>query len=161
MPLLKGQHERTGRNTLQPWVNNSQTLNLIVCRKRQQNPGRISLLKRKAQHKRKRIQRRKHGKVKTQRARFTTPGFFLPRESPALDSRCGSSVHTFPIQLRFIVSYLLATLLSTKTKLRRGIRIRCCTGNQVSLTANGEGSCEVAVVQFTGASFTYYRWFMI
>ena len=78
LPLLKEQHGRTGRNTLQPGVNNSLTLNLIVCRKRQQNPGRISLLKRKAQHRRKRIQRKKHGKVKTQRALFTAPGFFLP-----------------------------------------------------------------------------------
>ena len=78
LPLLKGQHGRTGRNTLQPWVNNSLTLNLIVCRKRQLNLGRISLLKRKAQHRRKRIQRKKHGKVKTRRARFTAPGFFLP-----------------------------------------------------------------------------------
>ena len=77
LPLLKGQHGRTGRNTLQPWVNNSLTLNLIVCQKRQLNQGRISLLKRKAQHRRKRIQRKKHGKVKTQRARFTEPGFFL------------------------------------------------------------------------------------
>jgi len=78
LPLRKVQHGRTGRNTLQPWVNNSLTLNLIVCRKRQLNLGRISLLKRKAQHRRKRIQRKKHGKVKTQRARFTAPGFFLP-----------------------------------------------------------------------------------
>ena len=68
---------KNGRNTLQPWVNNSLTLNLIVCRKRQLNLGRISLLKRKAQHRRKRIQRKKHGKVKTQSARFTAPGFFL------------------------------------------------------------------------------------
>jgi hypothetical protein len=45
--------------------------NLIVCRKRQLNPGRISLLKRKAQHRRKRIQRKKHGKLKTHKARFT------------------------------------------------------------------------------------------
>ena len=76
---LKGQHGRTVRNTLQPWVNNSLTLNWIVWRKRQLNLGRISLLKRKAQHRRKRIQRKKHGKVKTQRARFTAPGFFLLR----------------------------------------------------------------------------------
>jgi hypothetical protein len=78
LPLLNEQHGRTGRNTLQPSVNNSLTLNLIVCRTRQLNLGRISLLKRKAQHRRKLIQRKKHGKVKTQRARFTAPGFFLP-----------------------------------------------------------------------------------
>lgn len=78
LPLLIGQHGRTGRNTLQPWVNNSLTLNLIVCRKRQLNLGRISLLKRKALHRRKRIRRKKYGKVKTQRSRFTAPGFFLP-----------------------------------------------------------------------------------
>jgi hypothetical protein len=92
LPLLKGQHRRTGRIKLQPGVNNSLTLNLIVCRKRQQNPGRISLLKRKAQHRRKRIQRKKHGKVKTQRARFTVPGFFLPMRAsgsgPAVWFRC-------------------------------------------------------------------------
>lgn len=81
MPLLKGQHERTGRNTLQPWVNNSLTLNLIVCRKRQLNLERISLLKRKAQHRRKRIQRKKHGEVKTQGARFIAPGLFLSRRA--------------------------------------------------------------------------------
>jgi hypothetical protein len=39
--------------------------NLIVCRKRQLNPGRTSLLKRKAQHRRKVIQRQKPGNVKT------------------------------------------------------------------------------------------------
>jgi hypothetical protein len=49
--------------------NNSLTLNLILCQKRQLNPGRISLLKRKVQHRRKGIQRQKHGKVKTPRAR--------------------------------------------------------------------------------------------
>ena len=78
----KDNMEERELNTLQPWVNNSLTLNLIVCRKRQLNlgrisllkrkaqlrrklnPGRISLLKRKAQHKGKRIQRKKHAKVK-------------------------------------------------------------------------------------------------
>jgi hypothetical protein len=64
LPLLKEQHVRKGRNTLQPSVNNSLTLNLNLCRKRQLNQRRISLLKRKAQHRRKRIQRKKHGKVK-------------------------------------------------------------------------------------------------
>lgn len=64
LPLLKGQHVRKGRNTLQPWVNNSLTLNLNLCRKRQLNLGRTSLVKRKALHRRKRIQRKKHGKVK-------------------------------------------------------------------------------------------------
>jgi len=64
LPLLKGEHVRKGRNTLQPRVNNSLTLNLNLCQKRQLNPGRISLVKRKAQHRRKRIQRKKHGKVK-------------------------------------------------------------------------------------------------
>ncbi|OLY93487.1 hypothetical protein BUE76_17555 [Cnuella takakiae] len=77
LPLRKVQHGRTGRNTLQPGVNDSLTLNFIVCRTRQLNPGRISLLKRKAQHRRKRIQRKKHGKVKMHGARFTALGFFL------------------------------------------------------------------------------------
>ena len=77
LPLLKGPTGRTGRNTLQPSVNYSLTLNLILCRKRKLNPRRISLLKRKAQHRRKRIQRKKHGKVKKQIARFTAPGFFF------------------------------------------------------------------------------------
>jgi hypothetical protein len=49
---------------LQPSVNNSLTLNLNLCRKKQLNPGRISLLKRKAQHKEKQRQRRKAVKVK-------------------------------------------------------------------------------------------------
>jgi len=49
---------------LQPWVNISLTFNLIVCRKKQRIPGRISLLKRKAQHRRKRLQRKKHAKFK-------------------------------------------------------------------------------------------------
>jgi hypothetical protein len=44
--------------------NNSLTLNLIVCRKRRLNPGRISPQKRKAQHKGKRIQRKKHARSK-------------------------------------------------------------------------------------------------
>ena len=78
-PLLKGQYGRTGRNTLQPRVNNSLTLNLILCRTRQPNLKRISLLKRKAQHRRKRIQRKKHANLKMQKARFTEPGFFLNR----------------------------------------------------------------------------------
>jgi hypothetical protein len=64
LPLLKEQHVRMGRNMLQPRVNNSLTLNLNLCRKRQQNPGKISLVKRKAQHRGKQIQRKKHGKVK-------------------------------------------------------------------------------------------------
>jgi hypothetical protein len=45
---------------LHPKVNNSLTLNSIVCRKRKLNPGRINLHKRKAQHRRKQIQREKH-----------------------------------------------------------------------------------------------------
>ena len=86
LPLLIGQHGRTGRNTLQPWVNNSLTLNLIVCRKRQLNPGRISLLKRKAQHRRKRIQRKKHDNLKTQREPVHSTGLLssyasLPQRS--------------------------------------------------------------------------------
>lgn len=97
-----------GRNTLQPWVNNSLTLNLIVCRKRQLNLGRISLLKRKAQHRRKQIQRKKHGKVKRRAPGSQRRASFFPRESSVADSRCGSSVHTFPIQHRFIVSYVLS-----------------------------------------------------
>ena len=58
LPLLKGQHGRTGKNTLQPQVNNSLNLNLIVCRKKQIIPGRISLLKRKAQHRGNRVERK-------------------------------------------------------------------------------------------------------
>jgi len=65
LPLLKGQHGRTGRNKLQSRVNNSLTLKLNLCRKRQLNLERISLLKRKAQHRRKRIQRKKHAKDKS------------------------------------------------------------------------------------------------
>jgi hypothetical protein len=33
LPLLKEEHGRTGRNTLQSWVNNSLTLNLIYVEK--------------------------------------------------------------------------------------------------------------------------------
>lgn len=77
LPLLKQLDGRTGRS-LQPGLNNLLTLNLIVCRKSQLNLKRISLLKRKAQHRRKRLQRKKHARFKTQRARFTAPGFFLP-----------------------------------------------------------------------------------
>ena len=53
----------------------SLTLNLIVCQKRTLNPERISLQKRKAQHRRKRIQRKNYAKTKMQRARLTA-GFF-------------------------------------------------------------------------------------
>ena len=92
LPLRKRQHGRTGRNKLQPGVKNSQTLNLIVCRKRQLSPGKISLLKRKAQHRRKRIPRKKHGNVKFQRARYTSPGSFLSlrvsRSGRAVWSKC-------------------------------------------------------------------------
>jgi hypothetical protein len=56
--------------------NNSLTLNLIVCRKRKLNPGRISLQKRKAQHREKLIQRKKHANIKAQRARLTA-GLFI------------------------------------------------------------------------------------
>jgi hypothetical protein len=55
---------------------NSLTLNLIVCQKRTLNPGRISLQKRKAQHRRKRIQRKNYAKTKKQRARLTA-GFLF------------------------------------------------------------------------------------
>ncbi len=95
LPVRKGQYGRTGRNTLQPWVNNSLTLNLIVCQKRQLNPGRISLLKRKAQHRRKRIQRKKHGKVITQRS---------PVNSAGLLSSQVSAHYVF--QLRFKCTYI-------------------------------------------------------
>jgi hypothetical protein len=65
LPLLKRQHAGTGRNTLQPRVSNSLNLNLNLCRKRKLNPERIRLLKRKAQHRKKRIQRKKQdAKVK-------------------------------------------------------------------------------------------------
>lgn len=63
--------EKREENTLQPLVNNSQTLNLILCRKRKLNPERISLQKRKVQHRGRRIQRKKHAKIKAQRARLT------------------------------------------------------------------------------------------
>jgi hypothetical protein len=58
--------EKREKITLQPFVNNSLTLNLIVCLKRTQNPGRISLQKRKAQHRRRLIQRKKHAEIKAQ-----------------------------------------------------------------------------------------------
>jgi hypothetical protein len=59
----------------------SLTLNLIVCRKRQLNPGRISLLKRKAQHRKKRIQRKKHGKVSNAESPVHSAGLlFTPLE---------------------------------------------------------------------------------
>ena len=76
LPFLKGQDGRTERNILHPWVINSLTLNLILCRKSQPNRKRISLLKRKAPHRRKRIQRKRHAKIKTKWARLSTPGFF-------------------------------------------------------------------------------------
>ena len=57
---------------------NSLTLNLIVCQKRTLNPGRISLQKRKAQHRRKRIQRKNYAKTKMQRARLTAGFLFCP-----------------------------------------------------------------------------------
>ena len=74
LPLLKAQDGRTGRTMLQPWINNSLTLNLIVCRKKQLTLKRISLLKRKAPPRGKGAER--EGKVKTQKARFIEPGFF-------------------------------------------------------------------------------------
>jgi hypothetical protein len=55
----------------------SLTLNLIVCQKRTLNPGRISLQKRKAQHRRKRIQRKNYAKTKMQRARLTAGFLFF------------------------------------------------------------------------------------
>ena len=79
LPLLKGHHLRKSRNTLQPLVNNSLTINLNLCRKRQLNLGRISLVKRKAQHRRKRIQRKKHGKVKDAESPVHRAGLFLCR----------------------------------------------------------------------------------
>jgi hypothetical protein len=78
LPLLKRQHVRTGRNTLQPRVNNSLILNLNLCRKRKLNPERISLLKRKAQHRKKRIQRKKHdAKVKNTESPVHRAGFLF------------------------------------------------------------------------------------
>jgi hypothetical protein len=91
---------KKGRNTLQPWVTNSLTLNLIVCQKRQLNQERISLLKRKAQHRRKRIQRKKQGKVITQRARFTEPGFFLPTRISLGNSALEDSQNSFALKTR-------------------------------------------------------------
>jgi hypothetical protein len=64
---------------------NSLTLNLIVCQKRTLNPGRISLQKRKAQHRRKRIQRKNYAKTKMQRARLTA-GFLFGRQVPSQPS---------------------------------------------------------------------------
>lgn len=80
LPLLKRQHVRTGRNTLQPRVSNSLILNLNLCRKRKLNPERISLLKRKAQHRKKRIPRKKHdGKVKNTESPVHRAGLlFMP-----------------------------------------------------------------------------------
>jgi hypothetical protein len=45
------------------------------------NPGRISLQKRKAQHKGKRIQRKKHAKINAQIARLTA-GLLMQSNSP-------------------------------------------------------------------------------
>jgi len=64
-------------NTLQSDENNSLTLNLIVWQKRQLDPGKISLLKRRAQHRRKQIQREKHAEIKTQRAPTFTVGALI------------------------------------------------------------------------------------
>jgi hypothetical protein len=58
--------DKREENTLQPFVNNSLTLNLFVCLKRTLNPGRISLQKRKAQPRRKLIQRKKHAEINAQ-----------------------------------------------------------------------------------------------
>ena len=100
LPLLKSLYRWTGRNTLQPWVNNSLNLNLIVCQKSQLSQKRISLLKRKAPPRGKGAER--EGKVKTQRARFTEPGFFFSR----LVSHSGLAVyfictHLPPLQVFF------------------------------------------------------------
>jgi hypothetical protein len=60
--LIQGQHERSKMPcTLSI---NSPILNLIVCQKNQLNRGRISPLKRKAQHRRKRIQKEKLAETK-------------------------------------------------------------------------------------------------
>jgi hypothetical protein len=57
--------------------NNSLTLNLILCRKKQLNLKRISLLKRKAPHKRKRIPRKKHDKIKDFESPVHRAGLFI------------------------------------------------------------------------------------
>ena len=79
LPLLKGLHQGKGRNKLQPLVNNSLTLKLNLCLKNQLNLGRISLLKRKAQHKRKPIQRKKDAKIKEVESPVYRAGLFLYR----------------------------------------------------------------------------------
>ncbi len=68
---------KKGKKTLQPCVNNSLTLNLNLCRKRKLSLGRISLLKRKAQHKRKRIQRKNYVKIKDSKSPVHRAGLFL------------------------------------------------------------------------------------
>lgn len=55
------------------------TLYVNLCRKKQLNLGRISLLKRKAQHKRKRIQRKKDAKIKETESPVYRAGLFLCR----------------------------------------------------------------------------------
>jgi hypothetical protein len=55
---------KNGKKYAAAKVNNSLTLNLIVCQKRQRILRRISLLKRKAQHRGNRVERNKNGKVK-------------------------------------------------------------------------------------------------
>ena len=78
LPLLKRLDGRTGRS-LQPGLNNLPTLNLIVCRKRQLNLKRISLLKRKAQRRGKRLQRKKHASSNAESPVHSTGLFsFLP-----------------------------------------------------------------------------------
>jgi hypothetical protein len=92
---------------------NSLTLNLIVCQKRTLNPGRISLQKRKAQLRRKRIQRKNYAKTKMQRARLTAGSLFCPcwcstkRSTPLLCLVYGQSR-----QARDQQQELLETLIS-------------------------------------------------
>ena len=92
LPLLKRPDGRTGRS-LQPGLNNLLTLNLIVCRKRQLNLKRISLLKRKAQHRRKRLQRKKDAKLNAESPVHSTG---ILSSLPPLVLPCGCRCCVFP-----------------------------------------------------------------
>ena len=142
LPLLKEQHGRTERNTLQPWVNNSLNLNLFVCRKRQLNQRRISLLKRKAQHRRKQIQRKKRGKIKTQRARLKALGFFLSivlfYSRLAVCFKCTSLRNPAPFNNELSPS----NPVRHENKITQRKQIHCCNSRQVLLGANVLSACE-------------------
>jgi len=97
---------------------NSLTLNLIVCQKRTLNPERISLQKRKAQHRRKRIQRKNYAKKKMQRARLTA-GFFI---SQLFKTICETSSPRSPESPKQIIKYGSYASFATKHRLIRAVK---------------------------------------